>query len=217
MIRQQRQQPKTSGRWHVAPAVAMIAGIIAGMIAAALPGGTTHAAGPTSDASTTGKTPKIIDVATLTCEAAGRLAADDPKRYGEFAQWLTGWLAEENAVTDVSFAAVAKVGGAWTAACRDTPAALLTAVASLPNNQSKNGGQTVSMAAMRCQEFLALQDEDGAAAMAVIRWLDGWNARATNETDANFYDHKKQLQSATDGCMKYPKRAIMSVVAGRYR
>lgn len=179
------------------------------MLGAALHAGT--AAG--ADAPAGKGTPKEIDVATFTCEAAVSLNKTDAKRYGELAQWLTGWQAEVKADTDLSFSTIKKSGADWLAACGSQPAAVFSTVTAMPEKSV----DPISMAAMKCEEFLILLDSDKNQAMGVIRWLDGWNARAVNETTANFYYHKKQLDSAVNGCMKYPKRPIMYVVGGRYR
>lgn len=154
-----------------------------------------------------------VDFAAFTCADALKLKEADAPRYADAVQWVAGWLAEPHVALAVSFPAVAKAGDAWAADCAATPAAQFKDVA----RQVKGKESVVPLAALRCQEFLELNERDPKTGMAVIRWLDGWNARALRETKANFYYHKKHLQSAMDGCMKYPRYVMSKVTAGKYR
>lgn len=154
-----------------------------------------------------------VDFAKFSCADALALKQSDPERYGEAAQWLAGWLAEPKVALDVSLPAILEAGEKWAAACAAQPAALLKDVAK--RVEAKKGA--VALSALKCQEFLELDAADPKAAMGLVRWLDGWNARALRETSANFYYHKKHMQSAQDGCMKYPRGVLAKVVAGKYR
>lgn len=154
-----------------------------------------------------------VDFAKLTCGDALKLKEGDAPRYFEAGQWLAGWLAEPKVANDVSLPAIAKAAGEWATACADKPAAKLKDVA----KPVKGKQSVIPLSALKCQEFLELDAADHDAAMGLIRWMDGWNARSLGETKANFYYHKKHMQSAMDGCMKYPRRVLMYVVAGKYR
>lgn len=154
-----------------------------------------------------------IDFARLSCADALQLKAADAPRYLEAAQWLAGWLAEPKVYNDVSLPAIAKAAETWAAACAAKPEAKLKSVAK-PALDKKT---SIPLSALKCQEFLELDAANHDAALALVRWMDGWNARALGETTANFYYHKKHMQSAMDGCMKYPRRVLMYVVAGKYR
>lgn len=154
-----------------------------------------------------------VDFAKFSCADALALKQSDPARYGEAAQWLAGWLAEPKVALSVSFPAISEAGERWAADCAAQPAALLRDVAKRVEGKK----DAVGLAGFRCQEFLELDAADPKSALALIRWLDGWNAQALRESNANFYYHKKHLQSATDGCMKYPRNILVKVVAGKYR
>lgn len=154
-----------------------------------------------------------IDFAKFSCADALTLKQSDPDRYGEVAQWLAGWLAEPKVALDVSLPAIAEAGERWAADCAAKPAALLKDVAKRVTGKQA----TLALSALKCQEFLELDAADPKASMGLVRWLDGWNAHALRETKANFYYHKKHMQSAQDGCMKYPRGVLAKVVAGKYR
>lgn len=154
-----------------------------------------------------------VDFAKFSCADALALKQSDPERYGDAAQWLAGWLAEPKVALTVSLPAIAEAGERWAADCAAQPAALLKDVAKRVDGKQDAFG----LAGLRCQEFLELDAAAPKTSLALIRWLDGWNAQALRETKANFYYHKKHLQSASDGCMKYPRNVMVKVVAGKYR
>ena len=154
-----------------------------------------------------------VDFAKFTCAEALALKQSDPDRYGEAAQWLAGWLAEPKVNLTVSLPAITEAGERWAADCAAKPAALLRDVAKRVDGKK----DALGLAGFRCQEFLELDAASPKTALALIRWLDGWNAQALRETKANFYYHKKHMQSAADGCMKYPRNTLVKVVAGKYR
>ena len=176
--------------------------------------GMTLAAGFSSAAPADGpKRLDKVDFAKFTCADALALKQSDPDRYGEAAQWLAGWLAEPKVALDVSLPAISEASEKWAAGCAAQPTALMKDVAK--RVEAKKGA--IALSALKCQEFLELDAADPKASMGLVRWLDGWNARSLRETSANFYYHKKQMQSAQDGCMKYPRGVMAKVVAGKYR
>lgn len=161
------------------------------------------------------ETPRLdkVNFAEFACADALKLKDADPPRYGEAAQWLAGWLAESKVAMTVSLPAIAQAADKWAADCAASPAARLKDVAKRPPGEEA----AFDLSALKCQEFLELNEGDAKTALALIRWLDGYNAAALRETKANFYYHKKHLQSAVDGCMKYPRSVLSKVTAGKYR
>lgn len=158
-----------------------------------------------------------LDMGHFSCAQATALRTADPTRYEALALWVAGWRAEPKVDTRLSFAAIKAAGERWAATCGERPQIpFAEAVAAVTTDEMK-GTDTIPLAAFKCQNFLDLYGEDEKAALAMIRWLDGWNASALGQTSINFYYHKKQMGSAVDGCQKYSKKALMYVTAGKYR
>lgn len=158
-----------------------------------------------------------LDLTRFSCARAIALRATDPGRYEALALWVAGWRAEPKVETAFSPPAVKAAGGKWAAACAARPQIPFAEVTAAITADEMAGTPTTTMAAFRCQNFLDLNAESEKDALAMIRWIDGWNASALGQSTVNFYYHKKQMASALDGCMNYDTKPLMYVTAGKYR
>ncbi|MGQ9371006.1 HdeA/HdeB family chaperone [Azospirillum sp. ST 5-10] len=176
------------------------------------------AGGPCAAADADGKGAPPVDVAALTCGDAAALAAADAKGYVAVTVWLDGWLNGKRGLTGYAPGAAAAQAERWLGQCAGTPERTLLAVATeSPSPAATADG--FDMAFLKCYQFIDLAEEDRPAAVAVIRWNDGWHAAAVGETHVSVKDHEKMTDGFLDGCAvaKYRRKNLIMVMGGKYR
>lgn len=158
-----------------------------------------------------------IDVGALSCATYIDLEKADRATFLALVGWLDGWMQGEAVTVSYSVDAQAEQGARWLDRCRADPSIGLAAAAATATATAPAPDKTVSMAAFKCIEFLAVLEEDRDAATAMVRWIDGWHAAGANDPRFAASDHEQQVAAAAIACSHYPKRSLLKVMGGKYR